>query len=107
MARYPNFELVGGRALKVVLPAASPPVIGGIPVSVEVSRADAGEPLPLVHVQMLYPNKTWREAHTDSFGRARFALHARLPMTVLCAADGFKACVERNHVPEARLEIRM
>lgn len=105
--RYPHFELVGERELKVVLPAATAPVANGFPASVEVVNGDTGASLPDVHVLMLYPNKTWREERTDSFGRAEFALHARLPVTVLCAAPGFKAHVEQHHVPDASLEVRM
>jgi len=105
--RCPDFELVGERELKIVLPAASPPVTSGVAASVEVVHGETGDSLPDVHILMLYPNKTWREGRTDSFGRAEFVLHAKLPMTVLCAADGFKAHVERNLMPGGRLQIRL
>jgi len=105
--RYPNFELIGERELRVVLPAASPPVSNGVLTSVEVVRGDTGDPLPDAHILMLYPNKTWREARTDTFGHAEFVLHAKLPMIVMCAADGYKAHVERDHLPGKRLEVCM
>lgn len=102
----PIFELVGERELKVILPAARPPE-EGFPASVMVADGDTGAPLADVDVLMLYPNKTYREAKTDSFGRADFVLHARLPMTVLCAADGFMAYVARDHQPDGPLNVRM
>ena len=56
---------------------------------------------------MVYPNKTCREGRTDVFGHADFELHARLPMTVLCAGSGFNAGVSTNYVPDGPLEVRM
>lgn len=105
--RSPVFELVGERELKVVLPAATPPAKNGVPVAIEVVKGDTVDPIPDAHVLMLFPNKTWREGRTDSFGRVEFMLHANLPMTVLCASDGYRAHVERNYMPGKRLEIRM
>ena len=72
-----------------------------------VAHGDTGAPLPGVDVLMLYPNKTYREARTDAFGRAEFVLHARLPMTVLCAAEGFMAHVARDYQPDGPLSVRM
>ena len=105
--RRPTFELVGERELKVVLPAARDPVAEGVGARVVVVVGDTGELLPGVHVLMLYPNRTYREARTDSFGRAEFVLYASLPMTVLCAADGFTAHVTHNYHPDGPLEVRM
>ena len=56
---------------------------------------------------LIYPNKTCREGRTDAFGHADFELHARLPMTVLCAAPGFMAWVARDHVTDGPLGVRM
>ena len=103
----PIFELVGERELKVVLPAARLPVAEGVAARVVVAHRDTGAPLPGVHVLMLYPNKTYREARTDAFGRAEFVLHARLPMTVLCAADGFMAHVASDYQPDEPLDVQM
>ena len=105
--RRPIFELVGERELKVVLPAALLPEAEGVAASVVVAHGDTGAPLPGVDVLMLYPNKTYREARTDAFGRAEFVLHARLPMTVLCAAEGFMAHVARDYQPDGPLSVRM
>ncbi len=103
----PIFELVGERELKLVLPAALPPVADGVGATVEVTHAETGAPLPGVHVLMLFPNRTYRKARTNTFGRAEFLLHARLPMTVLCAAEGFSAAVEHEVTPDSPLEVRM
>ena len=103
----PVFELVGERELKVVLPAARPPVPEGVAASVTIRHGGTGRPLPGVNVLMLYPNRTYREARTDAFGRAEFVLYTTLPMAVLCAAKGFAAHVTRDHRPDRPLEVRM
>ena len=103
----PAFELIGERELKLVLPAASPPLPDGIAARIALRNSETGEPLPGAHVLMIYPNKTYREARTDAFGHADFVLHARLPMTVLCAAPGFMACVASGHVPSRPLQLGM
>ena len=103
----PIFELIGERELKVVLPAASPPQAEGVAARVTVRDRGTGRPVPDVHVLMLYPNRTYREARTDAAGRADFVLYAKLPMTVLCAAKGLAAHVTRAHRPDEPLEVRM
>ena len=105
--RKPVFELIGERELKLVLPAASPPLPEGIAARVAVRNHDTGKPLQGIHVLLIYPNKTYRDEHTDAFGHADFKLHARLPMTVLCAAPGFRAWVARDHAPDGPIEVRM
>ena len=105
--KRPVFELVGERELKVVLPAASPPLPDGIAARVAVLNDDTGEPLQGIHVLMVYPNKTYREGRTDAFGHADFELHARLPMTVLCAGPGLRAGISAGYVPDGTLELRM
>ena len=103
----PVFESMGECELRVVLPAARPPVAEGVPASVTIRHRGTGRPLPGVNVLMLYPNRTYREARTDAFGRAEFVLYARLPMTVLCAAKGFAAHVTHDHQPDGPLDVRM
>ena len=56
---------------------------------------------------LIYPNRTYLEEHTDAFGHAEFELHARLSMTVLCAAPGFTAWVARDYAPDGPLDARM
>ena len=103
----PVFESMGERELRVVLPAARPPAAEGVAAGVTIRHAGTAQPLPGVNVLMLYPNRTYREARTDAFGRAEFVLYARLPMTVLCAAKGFAAHVTRDYQPGEPLDIRM
>ncbi|MYN66471.1 MAG: transcriptional regulator [Acidobacteria bacterium] len=103
----PVFELIGERELKVVLPAARPPVSDGVAVRVVVRHGDTGQPLPGVDVLLLYPNNTYREARTDAFGRAEFVVYAKLPMSVFCAAAGFMAHVARDYQPGEPLEARL
>ena len=104
----PVFEMIGERELQLVLPAASPPLPDGVAARIVVRNDETGEPLPGVHVLMIYPNKTYREARTDAFGHADFVLHARLPMTVLCAAPGFMARTAGGQVPGGQpLELGM
>ena len=103
----PVFESMGERELRVVLPAARPPAAEGVAAGITIRHAGTAQPLPGVNVLMLYPNRTYREARTDAFGRAEFVLYARLPMTVLCAAKGFAAHVTRDYQPGESLEVRM
>ena len=105
--KKPAFELIGDRELKLVLPAASPPVPDGIAARIAVLNGDTDAPFPGAHVLMVYPNKTYLEARTDVFGHADFLLHMRLPMIVLCAAKGFTARVVNGYVPGHPLELRM
>ena len=105
--RKPIFELIGERELKLVLPAASPPLPEGIATRVAVRHHDTGKPLQGIHVLLIYPNKTYREERTDAFGNADFELHTRLPMTVLCAGPGFMAWVASDQEPNGTLDVRM
>ena len=105
--QYPVFEVIDGRELRVTIPAASLPVSDGVSVAVTVRNGTTTQPLSNVHVLMIFPNKTCREMHTDAIGRAKFELHTKLPMTVFCAADGFKAHVEREYLPGDLLEVEM
>ena len=83
--RDPVYELIDGAELRLMLPAASPPVDG---LAGEVLVTAGGQPLVGARVVAHYPNKTWREAITDSFGRAAFGFYAELPIIVYCAAPG-------------------
>ena len=105
--RKPLFELIGERELKLVLPAASPPLPEGIAARVAVRHHDTGEPLQGIHVLLIYPNKIYLEEQTDAFGHVDFELHTRLPMTVLCAGPGFTAWVASDQEPDGTLDVRM
>ncbi len=103
----PVFELIGGRELRLTLSAAKPPEPEGILARVVVSRSDNTTPLQGVKILMLYPNKTYLEAQTDVEGRAEFVMHSRLPMTVMCATDGYWAHVEHGYLPDRQLTVSM
>ena len=105
--RRPIFELIGERELKLVLPAASPPLPDGIAARVTILHDDTGEPLQDIPVLLIYPNKTCRQERTDAFGHADFDLYARLPMTVMCAAPGYLARVVNDYMPDRPLKLRM
>ena len=102
--RDPEYELLGGTELRLTIPSARPPVPG---IHGEVSVSAAGQPLAGSQVVALYPNKTWMEEETDTFGRVAFGFHSELPITVFCAAPGYGAHVERDWHPPAPLAVQL
>ena len=100
--RDPDYELIGGAELRLTIPSARPPVTG---IEGEVSISAAGEPLAGAKVVALYPNKTWMAGETDTFGRVGFGFHSELPITVFCAAPGYRACVVRDWQPPESLHV--
>ena len=102
--RDPVFELIDRAELRLVLPSACPPVDG---LAGEVLVTAGGQPLAGARVVAHYPNKTWKEAITDSFGRASFGFYAELPITVYCAAPGHAGHVERDWRPPQPLSVRL
>lgn len=102
--RDPNYELLGGAELRLTIPSARPPVTG---IEGEVAVSAAGQPLAGAKVVALYPNKTWMEGETDTFGRVSFGFHSELPITVFCAAPGYRASVERDWHPPEPLSVQL
>ena len=102
--RDPEYELLGGAELRLTIPSARPPVTG---IEGEVLVSAAGQPLAGVQVVALYPNKTWLEGKTDTFGRVAFGFHSELPITVFCAAPGYAAHVERDWHPPEPLAVQL
>ena len=102
--RNPQYELLGDAELRLTIPSARPPVAG---IEGEISVSEAGRPLAGAQVVALYPNKTWLEGTTDSFGRVAFGFHSELPITVLCAAPGHGGCVVRDWQPPAPLALQL
>ena len=102
--RDPEYELLGGAELRLTIPSARPPVTG---IEGEVLVSAAGQPLAGVQVVALYPNKTWLEGKTDTFGRVAFGFHSELPITVFCAAPGYGARVERDWHPPEPLAVQL
>jgi len=100
----PVYELLGGAELQLTLSSSLPPVPG---IEGEVSVTAAEGPLPDAQVVALYPNKTWMEQRTDSFGRVRFEFHTELPITIFCAAPGHAAHVEQDWRPTEPLTVQL
>ncbi len=95
--RLPRFDLVGGADLRVTLPAAS---TEPSPARVLITVRAGDQPLADAEVLVLFPNKTWRQATTDTLGEAVVGLHTvDLPMTVFIAARGFAAHCEQEWMP--------
>ena len=96
--RPPRFELVGGSELCVILPAAPQELA---PASAVITVRHAGQPVAGAELLGLFPNKTWKQATTDTLGQAVIGLHtAYLPMSVFAAAAGFAAHVEYEWIPD-------
>ncbi|MXX15055.1 MAG: hypothetical protein F4Z86_16690 [Gemmatimonadetes bacterium] len=95
--RLPRFDLVGGADLRVTLPAAS---TEPSPARVLITVRAGDQPLADAEVLVLFPNKTWRQATTDTLGEAIVGLHTvDLPMTVFVVARGFAAHCEQEWMP--------
>ena len=102
--RDPDYQLLGGAELRLTIPSARPPVAG---IEGEVSVSVAGRPLAGAQVVALYPNKTWMEETTDTFGRVAFGFHSELPITVFCAAPGHGGQVARDWRPPKPLSVQL
>ena len=102
--RDPDYELLGSAELRLTIPSARPPVTG---IEGEVSVSAAGRPLAGAQVVALYPNKTWMEGKTDTFGRVAFGFHSELPIIVFCTAPGHGAHVERDWRPPEPLSVQL
>lgn len=96
----PVYEMIGGAELRLTIPSAHPPAAG---IAGVVSVTAEGRPLAGATVLALYPNKTSMRQETDTLGRAVFDFHSPLPITVFCAARGYRAHVERDWRPPSPL----
>lgn len=103
----PVFEVIGQREFRVIIPSAVPPIADGLGVTLTTLNNETGEALSGVNILMLYPNKTWRESQTNTFGRTEFVLHAQLPMTVFVAKEGYKAQVVHEYDPVKPLTVEL
>ena len=84
----PEYKLLNGVELLLTIPAASPPKEG---IEGEVFVHKTGGPVVGATVVAIFPNKTWKEGETNTFGRVRFDFYSDLPITVFCAAPGYAA----------------
>ena len=103
--REPDYELIGGAELRLTMPSAQPPA-AGIQGKVSVTTAQ-GRPLAGATVLALYPNRTWMQEVTDTFGRVQFGFHSELPITVFFAAPAHRARAERGWRPPAPLTVEL
>ena len=100
----PAYELMGEAELLLTLPASRPPA-GGVEGIVTVAVDDV--PLAGATVLAVYPNKTWLQGQTDTFGRVGFDFHSALPITVLVGAQGHRAYVVRGWRPPETLDVEL
>ena len=100
----PAYELIGEAELLLTLPASRPPV-GGVEGIVIVAVNDV--PLAGATVLAVYPNQTWLQSQTDTFGRVGFDFHSALPITVFVGAPGHRANVVRGWHPPETLDIEL
>lgn len=95
--RRPSYVLLDESDLFLTIPAAS---TVASPAKVIVTVHHASQPVSGAQVLALFPNNTHRAGSTDKHGEVALELHATiLPMTVLVAAAGFRAHLERGWVP--------
>ena len=95
--RRPEYRLIDTSEVLLIIPAAA---LEQSPARTVITVRSDGQPLPGADVLALFPNRTWRRATTDGNGEAEVDLHTtHLPMTVLAAAPGHGAQVEREWVP--------
>ncbi len=102
--RNPRYKLLDGAELLLTLPSAEPPTAA---IEGEVSVSADGHPLKGARVVALYPNKTRMEQATDEAGRAGFEFHSELPITVFCAAPGYRGGVRHNWRPPQPLAVAL
>lgn len=102
--RDPEYKLNGVAELCLTIPSANPPVEG---IEGEVSITSSGKPVAGAKVVTLYPNKTWMEGETDTFGRVSLGFHSQLPITVFCAATGHGAGVVHDWHPPDPLTVEL
>ena len=100
----PDYELIGGTELRLTIPSARPPITD---IEGKVLVSAAGQPLAGAQVVALYPNKTWMEEKTDTFGRVSFGFHSELPITVFCAAPGHGGQAVRDWRPPEPLSLQL
>ncbi len=102
----PFYQLIDDSDLVLTIPAAATDATPDVAI---IQCSHFGNPLSIVDLLVLFPNKTWKQATTDENGDALVNLHAtHLPMTVFATAFGFAAHFEQDWVPAKRgLKIEM
>ena len=98
--QLPECLLIDDAELRLTIPAAPQEVSAAETV---ITAGSAGRPVAGADVLALFPNSTWKRAATDANGEATVDLYSsHLPMTVLVAAEGYAAHVERDWMPRVQ-----
>ena len=98
--QLPEYRLIDDAELRLTIPAAPQEVSAAETV---ITAGSAGRPVAGADVLALFPNSTWKRAATDANGEATVDLYSsHLPMTVLVAAEGYAAHVERDWMPRVQ-----
>ena len=93
----PEYRVIDDSEVLLVIPAAPQEPS---PARAVVAVWSDGHPVPGADLLVLFPNKTWKRATTDTNGEAAVDLYTTaLPMTVFAAAPGRAAHVEREWMP--------
>ncbi|MCY4140554.1 MAG: putative DNA binding domain-containing protein [Rhodobacteraceae bacterium] len=95
--KVPEYRLINDSEICLVIPAAAQEESAAHAI---VTAWSKGMPVPGVEILVLSPNKTWKQATTNTDGEANFDLHTtHLPMTVFAAAPFFAAHVTQAWTP--------
>ena len=98
--KFPVYQVIDDSEVFLVIPAATQEPSAARAV---ISVRSGGGALSGADLLFLFPNKTWKRATTDEVGEAAVDLHTtQLPMTVLAAAPGHAAHLERHWTPSER-----
>ena len=95
--KSPEYRLINDSEVCLVIPAAAQEESAAHAV---VTAWSSGKPVSGVEFLVLFPDKTWKQATTNTEGKAVFDLHTtHLPMTVFAAAPFYAANVVREWTP--------
>jgi len=98
--KHPDYRVIDDTEVLLVIPAA---LQEPSPARIVVTVRSEGKPLSGADLLLLFPDRTWKRAATDSLGEATVDLHTtRLPMTVFASGPGYVAHLERNWIPGER-----
>lgn len=95
--KSPEYRLIDDSEICLVIPAAAQEESAA---HATVTAWSSGKPVSGVEFLVLFPNKTWKQATTNTEGEAIIDLHStHLPMTVFAAAPFYAAHVTREWTP--------
>ena len=95
--KSPEYRLINDSEICLVIPAAAQEESAAHAI---VTAWSKGKPVSGMEILVLFPNKTWKQATTNTDGEANFDLHTtHLPMTVFAAAPFYAAHVTQAWTP--------